>query len=71
KRLIACVPELGGGRRELSAIPGLPPMMDELPDGCAFAARCDKLAESCRARPVPLTGAASRRVRCLFPEETL
>ena len=42
RRLIACVPELGAGRRELAAIPGLPPAVDDLPPGCAFAPRCDK-----------------------------
>jgi oligopeptide/dipeptide ABC transporter ATP-binding protein len=37
-KLMACVPELGGGRRRLEAIPGLPPVVDRLPEGCAFAA---------------------------------
>ena len=39
KRLIECVPELGTGRRRLSAIPGLPAVVDDLPPGCAFALR--------------------------------
>jgi peptide/nickel transport system permease protein len=30
-KLMACVPELGGGRRRLEAIPGLPPAVDKLP----------------------------------------
>ncbi len=67
KRLIACVPELGGGRRVLAAIPGLPPAVDQLPPGCAFAPRCDKAQAACRAGEIDLTGAA-RKVRCLFPE---
>jgi peptide/nickel transport system permease protein len=67
RRLIACVPELGGGRRELAAIPGLPPAVDDLPPGCAFAPRCDKAQPACREGEVPLTGEA-RQVRCLFPE---
>ena len=68
KRLIACVPELGGGRRELAAIPGLPPTLDELPPGCAFAPRCNKAEESCRRGEIPLQGPALHTVRCLFPE---
>ena len=68
KRLIACVPELGGGRRELAAIPGLPPTLDELPPGCAFAPRCNKAEESCRRGEIPLQGPALHAVRCLFPE---
>ena len=68
KRLIACVPELGGGRRVLAAIPGLPPAVDQLPAGCAFAPRCDKAQAACRSGEIDLTG-SSRKVRCLFPEE--
>ncbi|MFV2053232.1 dipeptide/oligopeptide/nickel ABC transporter permease/ATP-binding protein [Aliiroseovarius sp. YM-037] len=71
KRLIACVPELGQGRRELAAIPGLPPSVDDLPPGCAFAPRCDKAQDDCRAGTVPLAGTAPRAVRCLYPEEDL
>ncbi len=71
KRLIACVPELGGGRRELAAIPGLPPVVDDLPPGCAFAPRCDKAEAACRAQDIPLKGEAPRAVRCLFPEEVV
>jgi peptide/nickel transport system permease protein len=70
RRLIACVPELGGGRRVLAAIPGLPPAVDDLPPGCAFAPRCDKAQAACRAGDIALVGAA-RQVRCLFPEEVV
>ena len=68
KRLIACVPELGGGRRELSAIPGLPPLVDDLPVGCAFAPRCDKARADCRSGRIELAGTEPRAVRCLHPE---
>ena len=67
KRLIACVPELGGGRRVLAAIPGLPPAVDQLPEGCAFAPRCDKAQAACRKDEIELSG-ETRKVRCLFPE---
>lgn len=67
KRLIACVPELGGGRRVLAAIPGLPPAVDKLPEGCAFAPRCDKAQAACRQGEIRLTG-TEREVRCLYPE---
>ena len=69
RRLIACVPELGGGRRELAAIPGLPPAVDDLPPGCLFAPRCDKARPECREGAVPLTASAGRSVRCRYPEE--
>ncbi|MCB2137343.1 MAG: ABC transporter ATP-binding protein, partial [Rhodobacteraceae bacterium] len=71
KRLIACVPELGGGRRELAAIPGLPPVVDDLPPGCAFAPRCDRAQDNCRAAEVALWGNEPRAVRCLYPEEAI
>ncbi|EKE73521.1 MULTISPECIES: dipeptide/oligopeptide/nickel ABC transporter permease/ATP-binding protein [Roseobacteraceae] len=68
-RLIDCVPTLGGGQRKLAAIPGLPPVVDRLPVGCAFAERCDKAEPACRADAIALmpTG-AGRKTRCLFPE---
>lgn len=68
RRLIACVPELGEGRRELHAIPGLPPAVDQLPPGCAFAPRCDKAQALCQVGTVELEGNGSRKVRCLYPE---
>ncbi|MEZ5778820.1 MAG: dipeptide/oligopeptide/nickel ABC transporter permease/ATP-binding protein [Paracoccaceae bacterium] len=71
KRLIACVPELGQGRRVLAAIPGLPPVVDNLPEGCAFAPRCDKAEDACRTGAVEMRAAAPRAVRCHFPEEAI
>ncbi|WP_138466752.1 dipeptide/oligopeptide/nickel ABC transporter permease/ATP-binding protein [Poseidonocella sp. HB161398] len=69
-RLIACVPELGGGKRELAAIPGLPPVVDKLPPGCAFAPRCDRARPDCRAGEIALAGSGRHDVRCLHPEVT-
>jgi len=69
RRLIACVPELGAGRRELAAIPGLPPAVDELPDGCAFAPRCAKATPACGRGAIGLAPAGEGRlVRCIHPE---
>ncbi len=68
RRLIACVPELGGGRRELASIPGLPPPVDDLPPGCAFAPRCDKAPPTAAEAPIALSGNGTRAVRCLYPE---
>jgi peptide/nickel transport system permease protein len=66
-RLMACVPELGGGRRRLEAIPGLPPAVNDLPAGCAFAPRCDRATEACRAGEITLDRAGDRTVRCIHP----
>ena len=68
-RLMACVPELGQGRRRLAAIPGLPPVLDGLPDGCAFAERCHRATDACREGDIALSEfAAQRTVRCIEPE---
>ena len=68
RRLIACVPEPGGGRRTLDAIPGLPPPLDALPPGCAFAPRCDRTQAACRRGEIALRQDGAHAVRCLFPE---
>ncbi|WP_289033192.1 dipeptide/oligopeptide/nickel ABC transporter permease/ATP-binding protein [uncultured Roseibium sp.] len=70
-RLMACVPELGAGKRQLEAIPGLPPIVDKLPTGCAFADRCANRRPQCTKQEIELTAAESRSVRCLFPEKPL
>lgn len=66
-RLMACVPELGGGKRRLEAIPGLPPSVHDLPDGCAFADRCARAEPACRKGEIALVRKGSRAVRCLHP----
>ncbi len=69
-RLMQCVPELGGGRRTLMSIPGLPPALDDLPTGCAFAERCDRARNDCSEAPLDLAAITkSRSVRCLYPGE--
>jgi peptide/nickel transport system permease protein len=67
RRLIACVPNLGSTSRSFQAIPGLPPALASLPQGCTFAPRCDKVRDPCRTGSIPLAG-KERAVRCLFPE---
>ncbi|MEM8729554.1 MAG: dipeptide/oligopeptide/nickel ABC transporter permease/ATP-binding protein [Pseudomonadota bacterium] len=68
-KLMDCVPELGQGRRRLEAIPGLPPVVDALPKGCAFAPRCHKTQDACRSGAVDLAPRrAGHLVRCRFPE---
>lgn len=69
KRLMQCVPELGGGRGALTAIKGLPPMVDNLPKGCAFAQRCIKANEACKKQGIMLENMDGQYVRCINPEE--
>jgi peptide/nickel transport system permease protein len=54
QRLLACVPELGRPDRRVTPIPGLPPATNALPDGCAFAPRCDRAVARCREGEIAL-----------------
>ncbi|WMX48712.1 ABC transporter ATP-binding protein [Streptomyces roseicoloratus] len=44
--------------REFTPIPGLPPELTDLPEGCAFAPRCAGADAACAARPEFLAGVA-------------
>ncbi|WP_061446774.1 ABC transporter ATP-binding protein [Streptomyces sp. CCM_MD2014] len=52
--------------RAFVPIPGLPPELGALPDGCAFAARCDRASDACATLP-PLRG----EVACHHPHAAL
>ncbi|MFE9175249.1 ABC transporter ATP-binding protein [Streptomyces sp. NPDC007126] len=52
--------------RAFAPIPGLPPELGALPDGCAFAARCDRASDACATLP-PLRS----EVACHHPHAAL
>jgi peptide/nickel transport system ATP-binding protein len=57
-----------GGRRgqRLETIPGAPPRLDHLPEGCTFAPRCKLADAACGRGDIPLVSlAALHNVRCL------
>jgi peptide/nickel transport system ATP-binding protein len=59
-----------GARVPLREIPGVVPRLDELPRGCRFQDRCDRVQERCRAEEPPLVELApGRSARCFFPVE--
>ncbi|MFE5689857.1 ABC transporter ATP-binding protein [Streptomyces sp. NPDC056512] len=65
--LLAAVPRLStpSGTR-LTGIPGSPPDLTLLGDGCAFADRCARVEDRCRTTTPPLTDVAAQvRVACL------
>ncbi|WP_150523156.1 dipeptide/oligopeptide/nickel ABC transporter permease/ATP-binding protein [Roseibium sediminis] len=67
-KLIDCVPVLGQPERRTDAIEGRPPVVNNLPDGCAFADRCPRVQAVCRTGQIDLEMAnETRGVRCLFP----
>ncbi|WP_436644393.1 dipeptide/oligopeptide/nickel ABC transporter permease/ATP-binding protein [Microbaculum sp. FT89] len=68
RKLIDCVPVLGQPERRLDAIEGLPPPVDRLPPGCAFAERCPIAEPRCREGDISLdTLSDDRAVRCIKP----
>ena len=70
KQLMECVPQLGEAERELQAIPGLPPAVNDLPPGCAFAERCRYAVADCRQGEIALQSlGASHAARCIRIDE--
>ena len=70
RRLIDCVPKLGEGGHRPEGIAGLPPALNRLPEGCAFADRCARAEDGCRHGHVALAAlGAGRAVRCRLPLE--
>jgi peptide/nickel transport system ATP-binding protein len=64
RALLDAVPSLGDGRRRLYGLPGTLPDPAALPEGCAFAPRCPKVSERCRAEPPLVAFAGDRAVAC-------
>jgi len=66
RRLLECAPRVGRGRDLPPAIPGLPPAIDAMPEGCAFAPRCDLATAECTRAIVPdVLVAPGHSSRCL------
>jgi peptide/nickel transport system ATP-binding protein len=64
--LLRSVPRLGETKRDASliTIPGRPPSLAELPQGCVFAPRCPLAIDICHTRPPLEQPAEGRLVRC-------
>jgi oligopeptide transport system ATP-binding protein len=68
--LLASVPRLDReSDDELQAIPGNPPNLLELPDGCRFRDRCTEAMDQCRQRPPLWVTDDGRTSRCFLPVE--
>lgn len=53
KGLLESIPRLDLKGQELSAIKGLPPLLTDIPKGCAFNPRCRYAQDACRQDPMP------------------
>ncbi|MEV6824172.1 dipeptide/oligopeptide/nickel ABC transporter permease/ATP-binding protein [Amycolatopsis sp. NPDC051102] len=73
RALLATTVDLDTDRDQpLEVIPGRPPEPDQVPGGCAFAARCPLASERCRAEdPVLEPAADGHRVACWHPQLTV
>jgi len=68
--LLASVPRLDrDAEDDLQAIPGNPPNLLELPEGCRFRDRCIEATEQCRKRPPLWVTDDGRTSRCVLPVE--
>jgi oligopeptide transport system ATP-binding protein len=72
KGLLRSVPDPAHEQgKELYQIPGLPPDVAHLPDGCPFAPRCEKAQDVCRKEYPPFVQISDDRSSlCHFAKET-
>jgi oligopeptide/dipeptide ABC transporter ATP-binding protein len=65
--LLNCRPRIVVPKQPIAPIPGNVPDLVDLPEGCAFAPRCQYARETCSAGPVPLIEAQPGLLsRCLL-----
>jgi peptide/nickel transport system ATP-binding protein len=64
--LLNSFPPMHGDRHELTGIPGSPPDLSQMPNGCAFHPRCSYVMERCATERPPLMslGRDGRYVAC-------
>ena len=65
--LLGSVPGHNTRGHRLYQIPGMAPSLLNLPEGCAFGARCPKADGACTAQPEIEEPLAGRQVRCFHP----
>ena len=68
--LIGSIPRLGHKKKRLDVIPGVVPNLINLPDGCAFASRCNRKIEICEQEmPELIVQKLGHEVRCWLYQE--
>jgi len=71
--LLATTPEIAANK-EVKPIPGRIPELDQIPDGCIFADRCEFATEECRTGDIPMErveGDSEQESRCLHWDDVL
>jgi oligopeptide transport system ATP-binding protein len=70
--LLESIPRLDHKGRRLSVIPGVPPVLTDIPGGCAFHPRCAYAKVVCRHdEPPPVDVGRGRTARCHFARAVL
>jgi len=64
--LMRSVPQDVPPRTQLYSVPGTPPGLDALPQGCAFAPRCQNLKDICRSERPSLDAVSEHRLAACF-----
>ena len=59
-------PEEGIKTHKLTAIPGAPPNLKQIPTGCRFADRCHYTVDACREQNVPDKTVGFHSYKCIF-----
>jgi oligopeptide transport system ATP-binding protein len=68
KALLNSIPSLDQHVEKLTTIPGEPPNLMNIPDGCVFQSRCDKVHNSCLNGNIMVQELASKRfIKCNLP----
>lgn len=65
--LIGSVPSRNRRGKLLHQIPGMTPSLLDLPSGCAFRTRCDRVTEECHREPPAMDRGDNHRARCFHP----
>lgn len=65
--LLGSVPGHNTRGQRLYQIPGMAPSLLNLPEGCAFQARCPKADSACEAEPEITKPVPGREIRCFHP----
>ena len=66
RQLLGSFPDLAHPDRPLRGIPGTPPRLDAMPQGCRFAPRCPHAFERCHAERPPHYPALDGRAACFL-----
>lgn len=65
KALLACSPQIGSSLGLPKPIKGMPPLLEELSEGCSFAPRCSYFTKDCNKEPIVLSTIENRSFRCI------